>query len=486
MKALACMLALAAGAAGVQSALRPGPLADAPTAESLYQRARDDLSAEPDALRAQLQARLAALEAATLPLRARIDAQAAFNAALSYTPPMWDSHRGLALAAKQIAERDAVTALALSGSLEEALALIPKADIPHAPLYDTLLSIRMSGGGPSASVRIIRACMQDTGQFPFQGAAHQLARQAREAGERTDLVLQGVESVEKGVQPEQYQFATLFLAESLQALPTANGTIEDAVVALLADIAGDQPGTRQGIDRLSGGQLLNLLAKIDPMRAAEARASYPQFDQHSPSILAMGFLGPMPAQRAHQSLRRANASASALREQAASVSDGPERVSLLLEAAEAELQKGNARAAEADLGNATEVWAPSMPVNLGIRLGSDLLQVGGHDDAVHTFGRICDHAAAVLATNQTHFDSDDGSQQSAILQNIARADGSQAAETFSAVARADFRLAARRALALPPGFGVSMVVAAVAASAPDEGRKTGHSGHRKGPTPGAW
>lgn len=467
---ICCVLALAVEAAGIQLASAPPPAAPAPSAQSLYQRAREDLSAEPDALRGQLQARLAVLEASAFPARARVDATAAFNAALSYDPPLWDSQRGFGLAAKQIADRQAITALALSGDLKGALSLIPRADTPHASLYDTLLSIRGSSGGSSAPLRIVQACLQETSQFPFQGVAHVLARQSMGAGGMTQLVLQGVSSIEGGVKPEMFQFATLFLTEASATLPAANDRIEDAVVALLATIAADQAQARQSMDRLSGGQLLDLLAGMDPTRAAESRVSYPQFDRHVPSILAMGFLGPLRAPTTAPPPRREPISVSALRHQAASASSGPERVRLLLAAADAELQAGDVRGASADVSDAAAAWEPAMPVNLGIRLGSDLRRVGLPDHARQIFGSMCDHLAQALAFDQTHFSSDTGLEQTAILRRVARGDGAPAAEAFAAIARVDFALAARKALALPPGYGTSLVVAAVAASAPDPGR----------------
>ncbi|MGH9520750.1 MAG: hypothetical protein ACRD2D_13915 [Terriglobales bacterium] len=373
---------------------------------------------------------------------------------------------------KDHAEQEAVVFTATVDA-RQALALIRRADIPRANLYDQVLydvAIMARHKHKVADLdpmTIVREC-QRNGSFPYRGVTQIINNDLVPVEQRLALARMELQYAQGDDLNDHYELlnAPGALTPMHGVFPQLDAQIVDADTNILRQFDKIANGGKMaaGSARRQGTFLLAALRQIDGSRAAELASQYPEFVAtsdlaasspalfgalHDRQTAAAEELPPLPADTADAAARfAANAQRAAIlakKDPAQALDDAHRAVAL----------------ATADL--LSESGMPETAFHLAMTLK------GLHDarDADDLLGRALDALAASDAAREKAYREGD---ETAVLQFVMKQAGARSGATWAALLVADqvdFEITARHVLAWPePITRVAALIAAAWGDAP--------------------
>lgn len=337
----------------------------------------------------------------------------------------------------------------------QALALIRRADIPRASLYDQVLydvgimarfQHKVADLDP---MTIVREC-QRSGSFPYRGVTQIIQNDLVPVEQRLALARMELQYAQSDDLNDHYELlnAPGALTPIHGVFPQLDSQTVDADTNILRQFAkiANSNGMAAGSARRQGTFLLSALRQIDASRADELASKYPGFVAssdlaassqalfgalHDRQTAAADEIPPLPADTADAALRfAANAQRAALlaKKDPAQARDNADRAASL---------------ATADLLSASGM--PEAALHLALTLKA-LQDNRGADDLL---GRALDALAASDAAREKANREGDAT---AVRQFVMQQAGARSGETWAALVVADqvdFEITARHALAWP-------------------------------------
>ncbi|MGH9472304.1 MAG: hypothetical protein ACRD1M_06140 [Terriglobales bacterium] len=287
--------------AGFAPAQTPSPVEGLPPARGLFAQARAEAAALPSPLAEWELWAIADDELPGLPDQSLRDYQQLYTAvhgwSLGSDTPLQRTRRFL----RYSLEEQAIEAYAKGGKFDTALKWLrdlgPGASVPNeASTWNYVINLMLVQGRLNAVIAAVNACTDQSGQFPFLGAATALSDTKITQPERLAIAREGVQAAASTTDPIGAAGAPTFLAQVHSVFPGMDSAVEDAVQALLRNIAqGSQLTESDAMEarawNKSGSLAMALLYGIDPDRAQEAQSRFPQFtgmQQSAPTVLHAG------------------------------------------------------------------------------------------------------------------------------------------------------------------------------------------------------
>lgn len=283
--AAAVLLVVGCGSAWAQRGRNPRTPPDAMTAsavQDLFRQARAAIQDLPAAVQPRLLLEVARDQLRQSPQQGIEGLDQAFDLALGLTASQATE--------KEQVEREVVYEMALRGEAQHALELTRQADVPKAPLYDSLIelagrrefatnpqvrNLRQAAQQLAGQVMdLVQECERSDGAFPYRGALAALRRES-DPLDRLDLTRAAYTWAGNESDPDQIQSASFFLAGAHHLVPELDGMLAGVLSAQLTRLAATTlAGPLQSQVGL-GNRLMHLLLQVDPARAEELAAQFP-------------------------------------------------------------------------------------------------------------------------------------------------------------------------------------------------------------------
>lgn len=408
-----------------------------PAPQALFQQAWQAAGGLPQLVAAREQLTIAGYELEAVPDQALRDYRSLFQEVHDWPEETDTPAQRAQKDLKGDAEDDAVRAFVRQQQFQQAVSWLAQPEVPAAigsnaaRTYDFLVNRMLQ----HSQYALVPAAIQQAAEqkrFPLLGAKTAVASPHLAQDVRWQIALQGIAAAGATEDYLALGDAPEFLATVHQTFPAMDSKLEDAVSAMLAQVAAQAESHHSGAPALSriGGRALALLQTLDADRAEALRARYPSVAaarDPQPRTLMVNSAGQLVGVEAAadpiagMEKKSAHDPAAALAG-AAAISDGSQRFVALAAIADAMATSHPTAAAQA----AQQAYAlfdsdrALAETGAAMRLGHAYFALGQPQRAAHvadiTLAAADQHAAA--ADNQFDISTPDAAAQSQLRMGL--------------------------------------------------------------------